>query len=153
MRAIHTWMLIAATILIGLAAGFSANAQEFRIRVTTKDAGSNYFAVTSDRRLVAIACRFSVVQSTLNWSNQYSADLVFPTDEGVLDLQQYRSNARGRAYVGQQSAYRPLSAEDAKAFCDDPHGEFVFRIDEESAVLVNRRSVNVQSFGVGRRNL
>ena len=153
MRAIHAWMLIAATILIGLAAGLSANAQEFRVRVTTKDAGTNYFAVTSDRRLVAIACRISLVKSALNLSNQYSADLVFPTDDGVLDLEQYRINARGRAYVGRQSAYRPLSAEHAKTFCEDPHGEFVFQISEENAILAGRRSVNVQSFGVGRRNL
>ncbi len=153
MRAIHTWMFIAASILIGLAAGLSANAQEFRVLVTTKDAGSNYFAVTGDRRLVAIACKISVVKSALNWSNQYSADLVFPTDDGVLNLDQYRNNNGGRAYVGAQSAYRPLNAEDAKLFCDEPHGEFVFQINEQSAVLVNRRSLNVQSFGVGRRNL
>jgi hypothetical protein len=153
MTAIHTWMAIAATILIGFVAGLSANAQDIRVRVSTKDSGTNYFAVTSDHRLVAIACNINVIKSTLKMSSDYSADLVFPTDAGVLDLERYRSNLGGRAYVAPQSAYRPLSSEDANDFCGDPQGDFVFRITDESAILVNRDSVNVKAFGVGRRSL
>jgi|GEM_PF-5666754 len=152
MRAIHTWMLIAATILIGLAAGLSANAQEFRLTVTTRDHGTNYYAVTSDRRLVAIVCKLSVVQSTLNWSSQYSADLVFPTDDGVLDLESYRSNTVNRVYSRAKPAYRPLSSENAKTFCDDPIGEYAFQITDDAAVMTGRRKVTAESFGIGRRN-
>jgi hypothetical protein len=146
-------MLIAATILIGLAAGLSANAQEFRVKVTTKDKGTNYFAVTSDRRLLAIVCKQDLINSALSWSAQYSADLVFPNEDGELDLERYRETSGGRVYTGPKPAYRPLPPEHAKAFCDQPLGEFVFQITEESAIIASRRSLSVQSFGVGRRSL
>jgi len=155
MNALHTWMFIAASILIGLAAGVSANAQtqEFRVKVTTKVSPTSFLGVTPDRRVIGIVCGYSLVKSAMNLESTFSADVVFPNDTGLLPLTAYRDETVSRTVSPQKPAYRPLSQEDANTFCRDPAGEFVFQISDDSAKLAGKRSVQVQSFGVNRRQL
>lgn len=159
MKAITTWLFIAATILISLA-GLSVRAEEagrefsIELKVTTKSPDSlKYYAVTSDWRVIGIVCNPSLARTALNWSAQYSADLVFPTDEGTLDLDNYRSSSPSRTQGPPKPAYRPLSPEDAKKFCDHPQGQVTFIIGDDYARFQSHTSIKVQSFGVGRRYL
>ncbi|NJM10411.1 MAG: hypothetical protein HC883_06065, partial [Bdellovibrionaceae bacterium] len=115
---------------------------------------STFLGVTPDRRIVGIACGYNLVKSAVNMEPTYNADLVFPNDSGVLDFSDYRRETAGRSanYVA-KPAYRPLSVADAKTFCKEPNGEFVFHVTDQGAALMGKRSISVRSFGVGRRSL
>ena len=145
-------MLIAFTILIGLAAGFSAKAEELRLKVTTKQGNSTYLAVTMDRQILAVVCKRQLVKSVMSWDSKYEADVVFPND-GQLEWSSYRDNGANRVSTGPRPAYRPLSSENAKLFCDDPTGWFTMTVTDFEASLQKVGMATAASFDVTRRAL
>lgn len=151
---IRTFAIILFGILVGISA--YADTAELRLKVSTKSRGSVYYgvALNQDEQVVAVVCHWNALATvTAGFKNNYSADLVFPNDQGVLETTSYRS-AEGRAVVmGGKSAYRPFSAEDANSICRSPYGEFVLSVEDDGVLLKGRRAILVQSFGVQRRPL
>ncbi len=154
MKQMTTWLLIAATILIGLA-GLTANAEEtFTVKVSTRLPQFKFLGVTSDERIIGIVCEVNLVKSALSRQIVYSADLVFPAKDGELDLDSYRTEPNARSRRGDKPAYRPMSAEHATDFCSKPYDELAFKVDDDGAELLLPRKGNfsAKSFNIRRRS-
>ncbi len=115
-----------------------------RLVVQSKIKGQSVAAATAfdsqggyaDGFLVGVVCSWSY------FSQEYSADLVFPTPSGDLTLDNYDSTSMSRA---PRSAFRRLSANDSQTVCRAGAATFDFHVATDSVRLANVGSVKAFS--------
>ena len=138
-------MLIAASILLGLAAGISANAAQsidIQLTVANKIQEDVYIGRT-DEEMFTIVCAAS----------KTSADLVFQGLDGVIVWENYGSRWFSRDTRSPRPGYRHLDQAGAKSVCNDPYAVYNVRITDSEAVFTKIEPLKAQAFARKIKNL